>query len=146
MHYLLSLFLTAFGYLATEAPSTLEVRVDNIRQAKGQVRIAIFTEPANFLDYQNAVYLASISLRATQSAVVFELPPLAPGQYAIATYHDRNNNDQLDTNLFGIPTEPYAFSREPDSKWREPRWNEVAFEYRPEQTKLQLRLKTWSER
>jgi uncharacterized protein (DUF2141 family) len=146
MHYLLSLLLIAFGYLAPEAPPALEVRVDNIRQAKGQVRLAIFADPATFLDYQSAVHLASTPLRATQSTVVFELPQLAPGQYAIATYHDRNNNDKLDTNLLGVPTEPYAFSREPDSKWREPRWNEVAFDYRSDQTTLQLQLKTWSER
>lgn len=35
---------------------------------------------------------------------------LAPGQYAIACFHDANDNDELDTGFTGIPTENYAFS------------------------------------
>jgi len=30
---------------------------------------------------------------------------LEPGEYAIAAFHDENANDDLDTGLFGIPTE-----------------------------------------
>ena len=33
------------------------------------------------------------------------------GVYGLAVFHDRNGNQILDRNLFGIPTEPYDFSR-----------------------------------
>jgi len=32
------------------------------------------------------------------------------GEYAIALYHDENNNGKCDRNFFGIPKEGFAFS------------------------------------
>ena len=35
---------------------------------------------------------------------------LPAGQYAIAIFHDKNGDEQLDTNWLGIPKEPLGFS------------------------------------
>jgi len=35
---------------------------------------------------------------------------LKPGAYAIAAYHDENDNQKLDKAFTGIPTENYGFS------------------------------------
>lgn len=35
---------------------------------------------------------------------------LAAGKYAIALFHDANDNDELDRGFTGIPTELYGFS------------------------------------
>jgi uncharacterized protein (DUF2141 family) len=35
---------------------------------------------------------------------------LKPGSYAIAAFHDENNNKKIDKAFTGIPTEKYGFS------------------------------------
>ena len=40
------------------------------------------------------------------SAILF----LPNGNYAVVAYHDINQNEDLDTNIVGIPSEPYGFS------------------------------------
>jgi uncharacterized protein (DUF2141 family) len=41
----------------------------------------------------------------------FTLPVELPkGEWAVAITQDMNNNDKIDKNFIGIPTEPYAFS------------------------------------
>ncbi|MBF9236343.1 DUF2141 domain-containing protein [Hymenobacter sp. BT683] len=41
----------------------------------------------------------------------FTLPVELPkGEWAVAITQDLNNNDKVDKNFIGIPTEPYAFS------------------------------------
>lgn len=146
MYYFISLLLSATGLLLSNEPPTLEVRVDNIRRAEGCVRLAVFASATDFAERKDAVHIARIPLGQEREGVVFELPKLPAGRYAIAAYHDRNNNDKLDTNLLGIPSEPYAFGREPESKWREPAWEDVSIDYRPEMSSLRLSLQTWGDR
>ena len=40
----------------------------------------------------------------------YKFTNLTPGYYALAAYHDENDNDSFDTNFLGLPTEGYAFS------------------------------------
>lgn len=35
---------------------------------------------------------------------------LPAGSYGVIAFHDINGNEKLDTNMIGIPTEPYGFS------------------------------------
>ena len=37
---------------------------------------------------------------------------LPDGDYAVSAFLDENANMKLDANLFGLPTEPYGFSRD----------------------------------
>ena len=50
--------------------------------------------------------------RPTAPIVSFVFEDIAPGGYAIATYHDLNGNGRLDTIPPGIPREPYGFSND----------------------------------
>ena len=52
---------------------------------------------------------------------------VAPGSYAIAAFHDENNNGRLDT-FMGIPREGFGFSRNPPVRTRAPRFLECDFE------------------
>ena len=38
------------------------------------------------------------------------------GKYAIAIYHDKNDNDEFDT-FFGLPAEKYGFSKNAKVFW-----------------------------
>ena len=41
-------------------------------------------------------------------------------------FHDENGNGELDTNLFGIPSEGYGFANDPDSTFGPPKFEAAA--------------------
>ena len=48
---------------------------------------------------------------------------LKPGAYAIRAFHDVNGDGTLNTNPFGIPIEPYAFSNNAHGAMGPPGWD-----------------------
>ena len=53
---------------------------------------------------------------------------LRPGRYAIKAYHDVNGDLRMNTNPFGLPTEPYAASRNAPSRMGPPAWADAVFQ------------------
>ncbi len=47
------------------------------------------------------------------------------GRYAIKSFHDIDGDGKLGSNMFGIPTEPYAFSNNAAGRAS---WAEASFE------------------
>jgi uncharacterized protein (DUF2141 family) len=90
----------------------IHVKILNIRNSTGTVACALFESsvgfPTEFL--RSATNVMVIKIRKTQARCDFEDIP--PGTYAIAVIHDENMNGRLDTNVFGIPTEGYGFSKD----------------------------------
>ncbi|MEM9234859.1 MAG: DUF2141 domain-containing protein [Pseudomonadota bacterium] len=60
--------------------------------------------------------------------VTFTAEGLTPGRYAIRAYHDVNGNGQLDTNVLGIPSEPFAFSNNAAANFGPATFEDAAFE------------------
>ena len=55
-----------------------------------------------------------------------------------------NNNNKLDTNLFGIPKEPYGFSNNARSKWGPPKYEIAKFELNQKVLNISAAVKVWS--
>jgi len=75
-----------------------------------------------------------------------EFPDIQYGTYAVALFHDINGNGEMDKNFVGIPSEPYAFSQKPRTKWRLPKFHEIQFEFTHTNQILKTRLKKWGEK
>lgn len=58
--------------------------------------------------------------------IVFDGIP--KGSYAIACYHDENNNGKLDANFFGIPKEGTGASNNAKGFWGPPKFSDANFE------------------
>ena len=52
---------------------------------------------------------------------------LPQGEWAVAITQDMNNNDKIDKNFLGIPTEPYAFSNNVHPTVAAPGFDECKF-------------------
>ncbi len=86
----------------------LSIEVTGARSEAGTLMIAVYDSAATFRkDGEEAV---ALRVRARASAQRITLAGLPAGSYAIAVYHDENQNQKLDTNLVGIPTEGNGFS------------------------------------
>ena len=92
------------------AMDSLEVTIviDNLRSARGQVRIALWSGPDGFADADAAI--VETGQPARPGAVRFTIPGLAPGRYAVASYHDENGNGEFDQTWIGLPDEGLGFS------------------------------------
>ena len=100
----LALFLAAVAAQAGDL--TVEVNVPDQRQ--GAVRAALFDKAEGF---PRGTPLRTAAAQPVQGKATLQFTDLPPGDYALTAFLDENSNTKLDTNLFGMPTEPYGFSR-----------------------------------
>jgi len=135
-----------YGLCLVLAPAavseTLYVEVENIEVADGWIWIGVYDSPQAFLNKEKAVVVKGYEVSKT-GRMRLQVPDLPFGKYALALFHDVNGNGLMDQNFLGIPTEPYAFSRKPRSRWRVPRFDEVQFSFWQKQQALGLRLERW---
>lgn len=88
------------------------------------MRVAIFSEPTAFPDPQQAS--AMLALPSQSSSVESPLS-VDPGQaYAVAAFQDLNNDGVLNRSSFGMPSEPYGFSRNAMGKFGPPSFEAAA--------------------
>ena len=129
--------------LLTSSPQgVIKINFENIQVAKGSIKLALYHSAEAFLDTEKAAGLYSFDVmkKGSFSATIGDLEY---GEYAIAIFHDENNNDKLETNFFGIPTEPYSFSGSGHSKWKPPVFEDAKFVVADNEISLSLRLEKW---
>ncbi|MEM7572876.1 MAG: DUF2141 domain-containing protein [Bacteroidota bacterium] len=141
-------FLLFFGsfFPTAEVPATGLQLIFELEEAseRGTLRVAIFASEADFKEDQ-ATYSNNQSVNGPGD-IRMSFPNISSGTYAVAAFYDRNDNQKLDRNLFGVPTEAYGFINEPASKWRAPRWDEISTKIEDEELELRIVLKKWSAR
>lgn len=110
---------------AEEAPVELTLEIQGISPSEGTLMIAVF-DSRDAWDGGAPVRGMRASVDGeTLSALVEALPP---GRYGVKMYHDVNGNGELDTNIMGIPSEPFAFSNNARGRFGPASWSDAAFE------------------
>ncbi|WKN30890.1 DUF2141 domain-containing protein [Porifericola rhodea] len=95
------------------------VNVSGIQSNEGLVQVALYASNDTFLEEPFMAQRYQLK-ESGEVEVVFDKVP--HGEYAIAVYHDKNSNNELDTNFMGIPTEPYGFSNNYNPKLSAPKY------------------------
>lgn len=91
----------------------------------GSVMVALFDSAAAFDGAAGRpVAAAAVSASGPVVAVFENLPA---GEYAVKAFHDVNGDGELNTNPFGMPTEPYAFSNNAVGNMGPARWDRARF-------------------
>ena len=135
---------TASVIFGAAQTSTLKVIVENIAVAKGRVHIGIYKDADTFPKKKYAFAGKEVSVSAVGSVEVM-IADLARGQYAVAVFHDTNNNGKLDTNVFGVPIEPYGFSNKAIAKWGNPKFESAAFGVNSSREDIRIKLTYWDD-
>lgn len=120
---------------------SLKIEIGKISIAEGAIWIGIYDAPNTYLIKEKAI-LSTIKVQST-GMVTTDISSLHYGEYAIAVFHDINNNGIMDQNFLGIPSEPYAFSKEPKSKWRIPKFEEVKIAFYQDNQTIKMNLRRW---
>jgi uncharacterized protein (DUF2141 family) len=142
----LSLFLTlivgnCLFPLKTKASfaSDLTVELDGLKNKDGQVCLSLFSGSKGFPDREkNALQKQCIVNDGSPLSVTFKNLPL--GSYAVAVLHDANQDNKINSNFLGIPTEGFGFSGNPAIISGPPKFNESAIVVTGSSTKIQIQL------
>jgi uncharacterized protein (DUF2141 family) len=114
------------GGLAWPAQAAnLTIHVLGVLQAGGTLRLGLYDQ-ASYPD-DKAKPLASADVPAVPGETIVTLHNIAPGTYAIQTFQDLNSNDKMDTSWFGLPKEPFGFSRDIRPFLSKPSFDDVKF-------------------
>lgn len=121
----------------TDNSSTFMLKVEGLKEAKGEIRIAVF----NSEDSYTKVPLYAVVLPVKGREIEWKVPNLPFGEYAIAVYHDKNKNGKLDTNFLGIPKENYGFSNNARGRFGPASWQEAKFSIQEKSTIHEIVIK-----
>ena len=123
----MNVFLSLLSLFILNQSSTnydLTINVKGFPSSKGDAYIAIYRATDDFPVFGKQYKGKTTAISENASQVVFSGIP--SGSYAVAVYHDKNNNNVLDKNYLGIPTESYGFSNNARRTFSAPSFSEAA--------------------
>lgn len=119
----------------------LELKINNIKHKHGTVWVGLYPSESAFLDKEKAILYSIKNPESMQTSIFID--SLEHGNYAIALFHDLNDNGTLDFSFWGPPSEPYAFSGSLKSKWRVPSFMDVKFSFFESEKVIVTTLDSW---
>ncbi len=117
--------------------ANLNVTVHNLKNAEGQVIIAVFDSKEDYL--KKPVDERAVPITDELTGVA-EFKDLEPGTYAVVAYHDKNSNKDLD-RLVVVPREAYGFSNDARGMFGPAKFKKAAIELGEEDMAIQIKAK-----
>lgn len=132
------LWVGAISPAAAESASRAnEIRFQTrVNGKKGVVRCALFTK-SGWLEKAVSIDTASIN----GSSATCRFSGIKPGVYALSAFHDENENNELDTNLVGMPIEDYCASNNARNMFAPPSFDDAKFTFRGGSLTLKAQMK-----
>ena len=124
-----ALGLAALPAVAETPASDLTFTLENVRTPSGQVVVALFDNEAAYKAKGRPIRTATLPAKGDKVDVAWS--GLKPGAYAAVAFHDRDADGKLDTLPIGLPTEPYAISRDAPARFGPPAWRAASFQVVP---------------
>jgi uncharacterized protein (DUF2141 family) len=121
------LFLITFGVCLAGLPALageLVVTVTGAVPEQGQLQMTLFNAPEHWM--RDPFAEATVPVNNDGTAVI-TVTDLALGQSGVSIVYDQNANGKLDTNILGIPTEPFGFSNNASAPFGPPDWEKSVF-------------------
>jgi uncharacterized protein (DUF2141 family) len=117
----------------------LHVLASGVRRPAGNVTFTLYGDQrAKFLAHHGSLSVIRVPLAAGEAEACFAVS--APGTYAVAVYHDENDNHHLDRSFLGLPAEGYGFSNNVRPLLGLPSFDSVTFQVGPGETRINIRL------
>lgn len=125
---------------AEAAPERLLVTVTGVRRLAGNITYTLYGDrPEAFLAHRGSIALTRVTLAGNAATACFVVS--RPGIYAVAVYHDENDNHHFDRSFIGLPLEGYGFSNNATIFMAPPSFRAVRFDAGPGDTRLSITLR-----
>lgn len=125
---------------AIASESQITATIAGLKNQDGRLCLTLFAQESGFPSSAEAA-IAAQCVQANQADVGITFANLRPGNYAIAVFHDANDDGKLNTGFLGIPKEGFGFSRNPRIATRAPRFQEAAFSLTRVKQQVQIQMK-----
>ncbi|MFT7033535.1 MAG: hypothetical protein ACJA2S_002043 [Cyclobacteriaceae bacterium] len=127
----IGLLLTSVAFSKpTNDSHSLTVVIKNFKNTNGKAQITHFSSDEKFLK-EGETITVDIENK-DEITVVFE--GIMSGKIAVSVIHDENENGDLDTGIFGIPTEDYGFSNDAKGNFGPPSFEDCIIEITGDKT------------
>jgi uncharacterized protein (DUF2141 family) len=104
------------------AQTCAPIEVRNVRPAQGTLMVVAYTSEAEF----NKKPATAVQLKTTDETLSFSMClPTGSTNVALMMFQDINDNGKMDSNVLGIPSEPWGSSGKP-SNFGPPNWAAAA--------------------
>lgn len=131
-------FLTALVLMVSNASAAeLTIDIKGILSDKGDIHVALYDSAATWMKKQ----VNGHKIAAKKDSVTLTIKDLPPGEYAISMYHDENGNGKMDSNVIGIPIEPYAFSNDAMGSFGPPKFEQAKFKLEGDKKSIVINFK-----
>ncbi|AKP54135.1 DUF2141 domain-containing protein [Cyclobacterium amurskyense] len=107
--------------------SQITIKIDLQSEAKGLVQLLLFKGEKGFPDQSDEAVL-SASARVENGKAIFKFSNLDKGTYAVAAFHDGNEDGEMRKTLLGIPKDAYGFSNNARGTFSAPSFESASFE------------------
>ena len=122
------LFLLAWQpVLAEELTGILTVEISGLKEASGNVYIAVYDSDSTWLGEKTVLSKKLVISEALDGELVRTELQLPLGQYALSVFYDKDNDGELTTNFIGLPKEPIALSNNAVAKFGPPKYADAVF-------------------
>lgn len=123
---------------AAPEPGGLEVSYSGIETPKGVIMVALFNSEASYTSGQP---VRAVMIPVAKADAATTIKGLPAGRYAIKSFHDLDGNGKMNTNPFGMPTEPFAFSNNARGAAGPAKWSDAVFDVAATGTKISITIK-----
>ncbi len=120
----------------------LIISLEGVKNDKGYILVSLFSQSDGFPDNKDkADKIMRVKAKKGKMELLFE--GLEKNSYAFAIIHDENDNQKLDTGVFGIPKEGFCFSRNAMGTFGPPDFANAAFNTKNENNLESVKIKYW---
>lgn len=106
--------------------TTLEINFAQIANPTGQIMLALFDSKEAY--DRGAAPVRAIAIPVTGETATATIPNVLHGRYGFKIVHDVNGDGAMNTNPFGMPIEPFAFSNNAVGNMGPATWEAAAFD------------------
>jgi uncharacterized protein (DUF2141 family) len=138
--YLIVSCVFIFSGISQILAQNIEVSISNIRNNKGNIVLAIFTNQQQFANekpIKEEIFDKS-SVKNGVMKVKFNLPL---GNYAIALLDDEDKNGDMKYNFLGAPLEGFGFSNYVSSGLSKPKYSDFNFDVKKGKNKIDIQVR-----
>jgi uncharacterized protein (DUF2141 family) len=130
--YFLFVLLFSFSTLVFSSDGVknkgkLVIKFNGMNSNNGNVKIALCNSDANYQNHKSPFIGKTIPIE--NNSAIIEIDDLPFGEYAVKAFHDEDANDDLNTNILGIPVEDYGFSNNASGLFGLPSWEDAKFRF-----------------
>ncbi|MBX3272718.1 MAG: DUF2141 domain-containing protein [Sandaracinaceae bacterium] len=113
----------------TEPPVRRLIATVHTRDDRGRVFCALWRGREGYPTRRQHAVGQAMDRTIVNRRAICTFEDVSPGEYAVAVFHDENANNDLDRNIFGIPSEGTGASNDAHNPFGPPGYDDARFQY-----------------